>query len=375
MLNMIKNLILLCFPLFPITLYSQELKVKSFEETPNDLTARTQEKLDVNGNACAVVKVAIPLEDVFFKGWVIETISTPGEYIVYMPAGASKITIQHKSIVPFLYNFDVPIESKHTYKLVLEIKKEDNNKREYKIIDVPEEIKQLYLKGESLQESGKDTEAYSLFIRAAEAGYAPAQNKMGNSFLDTDASKSIVWYNRAAEQGYPNSIYNLGIRYWFGDGVDKNEERAVQYFQEASELNFPDALLLLGNSYSTGKGIAQDKGKAAWCYRKAAEQGLDAAQYNLGYCYLKGEGVERDISQVVYWYEKSAEQGYAPAQEGLGNRYFEGDGIQRDYKKAAYWYRKAAEQGDVNAQNGLGNCYNDGLGVEKDKGMLLLNII
>lgn len=89
--------------LYPITLFSQELKVQSFEETPNDLTARTQEKLDVNGNASAVVKVGIPLENVVFKACMIGTISIPGEYIVYMPAGASKITVQHKESKVLVY--------------------------------------------------------------------------------------------------------------------------------------------------------------------------------------------------------------------------------------------------------------------------------
>ena len=106
-----------------VPLLSQEVVVRSFEELPNDLTARTQEKMDVNGNACAVVKVDIPLEDVLFKGWVVETVSTPGEYLVYMPSGSTKLTLQHKSLTPFVYEFEKPLESKYTYRLILEIKK------------------------------------------------------------------------------------------------------------------------------------------------------------------------------------------------------------------------------------------------------------
>lgn len=354
------------FLFLSMTLNSQEIKVKSFEETPNDLIARTQEKLDANGNACAVVRVGIPLEDVVFKGWVIETISTPGEYIVYMPAGASKITIQHKSIVPFVYNFETPIESKHTYKLIIEIKKDSSKKREYKVVDVSEEIKQLYTDGISLQEKGLDSEALKLFTKAAEAGYAPAQNKVGGSFLATAPNKSIMWYKKAAVQGYPNSILNLGIRYLLGHGVDKDVERAVQYFEEASELDYPDAYLFLGNSYWAGEGIAQDKGKAVWCYRKAADKGLADAQYYLGTSYFNGEGVAQDYKMAVYWYEKAAEQGHANAQNGLGNCFNDGKGTEQDYSKAVFWYRKAAEQGDEIAQYNLGNRYKLGQGIKQD---------
>ena len=59
MYNNVRRKTLLAIVSFSLSLnvFPQELKVKIFEETPNDLTARTQEKLDVNGNACAIVNI------------------------------------------------------------------------------------------------------------------------------------------------------------------------------------------------------------------------------------------------------------------------------------------------------------------------------
>ena len=47
----------LLFLLLSLDAIGQEVIVKSFENLQTDLTARTQERLDANGNPCAVVKV------------------------------------------------------------------------------------------------------------------------------------------------------------------------------------------------------------------------------------------------------------------------------------------------------------------------------
>lgn len=99
----------------------QEIAVKSFAELPQDLAARTQEKQDANGNACALVKVVMPVQDVTFEGWVVDQQYTPGEYWVYMPEGTSKVKIKHKDLMPLTYEFSEKLMSKTTYQLVLEV--------------------------------------------------------------------------------------------------------------------------------------------------------------------------------------------------------------------------------------------------------------
>ena len=76
--------LIICLLAFMMTVpaISQEIAVKSFAELPQDLAARTQEKQDANGNACALVKVVMPIQDVTFEGWVVEQQYTPGEYWV-----------------------------------------------------------------------------------------------------------------------------------------------------------------------------------------------------------------------------------------------------------------------------------------------------
>ena len=105
--------------------YSQEATVKSFEELPQDLQARVHEKKDNNGNPCAVIRVTTPVPGISFEGWIVETIDKPGEYVVYVAEGIKKMIIQHRSFIPLTYQFPQKIEGKHTYRLMLELPKED----------------------------------------------------------------------------------------------------------------------------------------------------------------------------------------------------------------------------------------------------------
>ncbi len=117
------RLFLYCFFLiFSLSVNAQEILVKDFSELPNDLAARTHEKLDANGNPCCLIKVIVPKQDVIFEGWVIDQKYTPGEYWVYVPEGTTRIKIKHSELNPLQYEFPQKLEGKHTYQLKLEIK-------------------------------------------------------------------------------------------------------------------------------------------------------------------------------------------------------------------------------------------------------------
>ena len=162
------------------------------------------------------------------------------------------------------------------------------------------------------------------------------------------------------------TLYNIGLRYYNGDGVGQDYAKAVDCFRQAAEQGYATAQNNLGYCYKNGLGVTKDYTQAVSWYRKAAEQGNAAAQNNLGYCYDNGQGVTQDYAQAADWYRKAAEQGYATAQNNLGYSYQYGQGVTQDYAQAVSWYRKAAEQGHATAQNNLGYCYQHGQGVTKD---------
>lgn len=119
---MLKKLFCTLFMFVYAYVCAQEFTVASFENLPNDLAARTQLKTDINGDACALIKVQIPgLDNINFEGWVIDQSYTPGEYRVYVPANTKKIIIKHPDFLPLEYTFPEKIIGKMTYKMVLKV--------------------------------------------------------------------------------------------------------------------------------------------------------------------------------------------------------------------------------------------------------------
>lgn len=109
---------------FCINVNAQELTVKSFTEQTNDLTARSNPRDDLNGNPCALVKVRMAVDNATFKGMVIGDVDyRNGEYYVYMPEGAKKLSVSAPNYLVLDVKFEDygvgALEGKTTYLLVI----------------------------------------------------------------------------------------------------------------------------------------------------------------------------------------------------------------------------------------------------------------
>jgi len=68
-----------------------------------------------------------------------------------------------------------------------------------------------------------------------------------------DEIQTVVWNRIAAEQGYPDAQYNLGVMYENGQGIAKDEAQAVAWYRKAAEQGFAPAQFNLGVMYATAK--------------------------------------------------------------------------------------------------------------------------
>lgn len=92
--------------------------------------------------------------------------------------------------------------------------------------------------------------------------------------LGASAQKnSFKKIKQKAEQGNAKAQYELGVMYYYGEGVLKKDEI-----------------------------------KAVYWYQKAAKQGDADGQYELGYMYYYGNGVSKDYKKAAYWYKKAAKR-------------------------------------------------------------------
>ncbi len=184
-------------------------------------------------------------------------------------------------------------------------------------------------------------------LRAAEQGDVVAQLQLVALALlrDRNEEQYTHWLQKAAEQGHPAALIQLGSHYEDGDIVGADAAKAAELFHRAAEQGNTIAQYRLARCYTHGLGVEKDAALGvSWC-RKAAEGGYGLAMAYLGLSYEGGMGVERDMEQAVYWYEKAARLGDKTGQFYLGMLYIQEDGLERDELKAQYWLRKAAEQG------------------------------
>lgn len=118
--------------------YAQELKVTAFQRMDRDLLARTQERLDLNGTPCAIVRVSIPnAEKVTFEGNIIgDVIYNPGEAIVYMTDRSRNLTLKSNEFGSMKYEFPQRVEKQVVYKLAVKIIEDEDTKRRTLVMPV-----------------------------------------------------------------------------------------------------------------------------------------------------------------------------------------------------------------------------------------------
>ncbi|MBQ4411314.1 MAG: sel1 repeat family protein [Candidatus Methanomethylophilus sp.] len=56
-----------------------------------------------------------------------------------------------------------------------------------------------------------------------------------------DSAKAAHWYSKAAENGHPDAMYNLGLLLMEGDGIGQDYKQAMELFGRAAELGVEDA--------------------------------------------------------------------------------------------------------------------------------------
>jgi TPR repeat protein len=232
-------------------------------------------------------------------------------------------------------------------------------------------------------------EALIWYRKAADQGYALAKTRVGYCFeygqgVAKDEVEAVKWYRQAAEQGETGAMRKMGLCLKNGIGVAKDEVESVKWFRKLSELTVnvdrkaaeagsAHAQYQMGIYYLNG-GLSGTKDyveAVKWFRIAAGREGnpdqVDVwAKYQLGFMYEKGQGVAVDLVESVRWWRRAAELGHAGARFSMGYCYQVGQGVPKDVVEAVKWFRLSAEQGNKEAQIRLAQAYYSGMGVPKD---------
>lgn len=102
----LRYILLLLFGINSIMPFAQEYEVLSFEVKQNDMTARTNSRVDANGRKCAVVKVYADDKITVVRGAVVGDIESVGmEKQVYMAHDAKQMELVFENHYPLTIMF------------------------------------------------------------------------------------------------------------------------------------------------------------------------------------------------------------------------------------------------------------------------------
>ncbi|MBF9032315.1 hypothetical protein HKCCE3408_18095, partial [Rhodobacterales bacterium HKCCE3408] len=219
----------------------------------------------------------------------------------------------------------------------------------------------LYHLGVFAQTSGEHETAIGYYERAAEAGVAAADSRLGDYYflnigrIGADVERGIAYYRIAAEAGEPEAARVLALAYAQGRGVDRNMRRAVSLLEQAAEADYHFAQYILGRIVLTGEGLQvrdrsrlniPDTERGLALLQAAADQGNVQAATLLTEVY-SGDiaGLAQDDAERFRLTEAAAETGLPEAINALGFLYERGIGTLPDPQRAAESYALALTEG------------------------------
>ncbi|XP_055330072.1 protein sel-1 homolog 1-like [Paramacrobiotus metropolitanus] len=88
--------------------------------------------------------------------------------------------------------------------------------------------------------------------------------------------RAIIYWERAAAQGYNMARIKLGDYHYYGLGTEVDYEEAMANYRQIEQSNNAQALFNLGYMYQAGLGVKQDLHLAKRYYDRAAETSVDA---------------------------------------------------------------------------------------------------
>lgn len=194
---------------------------------------------------------------------------------------------------------------------------------------------------------------------AAEAALAMA-NSLDGAGGGISNDDLVAALEDAALAGQPMALYQLGLMYESGEGVEKDPVKAFGYFSQIADEHADTApkgveadivaqsFLKVGEYYRRGlpeAGIPKNEAYSNRLIMHAASYFGDAdAQYMVGELYLDDTELGDNPLQSARWLNLAARKGHAGAQAKLGNLLFNGEGIQRDPVEGLMWLTVASRR-------------------------------
>jgi TPR repeat protein len=239
--------------------------------------------------------------------------------------------------------------------------------------DAYAEIGRIFEYGSAGVEQNFETAA-EYYLKAAKAGVVEAEMAIGIFYFQgigvgKDEAEAYRWLKKAADRDEPSANMYLGRLYLHGVpslNIEPNNNKAWYYIKKAADLGESEAKSDVGWMYYRGLGVAKSKRSAFVYANAAAESGVPDGQALLGYLLITGTGTSKNSAQGVSWLEQASNQGSALGLGYLGQAYFQGIGVPKDVPKSRDLFERAFRAGHSESAAYLGAFYEYGVEYDRD---------
>ena len=183
----------------------------------------------------------------------------------------------------------------------------------------------MYLNGYGVNKN--ISKANEIFFNIANSGDIWSLSYLAEkAFNNNDYVNAVKWYNIGSELDDLDSIYNLGLHYYKGLGVNQDFQESFSYFKKAADKEHSDSQFYIGKFYHIGNGA------------------------------YFGSPASKNFFEALKWYELAANQNNHKAQNHIGILHYLGDGdssfkgFKADAKKSLKWFKLAINNGSESAE-------------------------
>lgn len=355
-------------------IWAQEVKVKSFELDPTDLTAQHENVKDANGDMCALIKVQILDDKVKFEGDIIKQAEkSPNEYYVYVIDGTQRLKLSASNAMPTEVEFSQygidEIKGGLTYILKMEVP-EVAPGATFEVgmpnVDITVDGKAYKTDATGGLDLPLSNGTHSFVV--SKAGYKTYQGSFDIDKIPVIQQVTLQRGDGLADKGLLAISYPLNATFVIipvngaadpvkqkvmtGEQIALNGDYQVRFEKKKYKSQTITVTVKPGETVKKAfknvaleaddRSMANDYAKAFKDYKKMADKGDDLAQYKLGCFYFEGKGITANPLMAKVFWERSANQGNLDACRKLVE-------MENTVSAKKLWLQRMADNGDADA--------------------------
>ena len=196
---------------------------------------------------------------------------------------------------------------------------------------------------------------------------------MKTAWNNEDRTEALEWFQRSADGGNVNAMYQIAIIYRDGNGPKRDSIKHVEWLKKAAENGHAQSQLMLGNMYRDGVKVESDESEAFKWYRMAAENNNPDAIYQVAMMYRDGKGVDKNKDESDRWLRLYSEHNLFRQINILADSFSHSKNGVHDPEIGMKWYSVNSEHNDANSKYQMGLMLSEGDGKNIPEAVSFLN--